>query len=232
VLLYFHGGGYVVGHPSSERPFIARIADAVGRPCFSVDYRLAPRHRFPAAVDDALSAYGGLLDEGVEPSRIVLVGDSAGGGLALALLLRVHDEELPQPGGAVLISPWLDLTHSGSTLETNSATDYLPKAAGHAASAYLGDADPRHRYASPLFADLSGLPPMLVMAGGVEMLLSDSTRFAERAVAAGVDITLHVEPDMYHVWPAILPRHPASVRAIDLAAGWIRSVVESLDATK
>lgn len=232
VLLYFHGGGYVVGRPSMERPFIARIVHAVDGRCFSVDYRLAPRHRFPAAVDDALAAYRGVVEGGADPSRIVVLGDSAGGGLALALLLRIHDEGIAQPAGGVLVSPWLDLTHSGSTVVTNAATDYLPTATGRAASAYLGDADPRDRYASPLFADLRGLPPLLVLAGGAEMLLADSTRLAERAVAAGVDITLHVEPDMYHVWPAVLPRHAASARALVLIAGWVGCVIDDSKAPR
>ena len=225
VLLYFHGGGYVVGHPSTERPFIVRVADAVRARCFSVDYRLAPRHPFPAAVDDAFDVYRGLLDEGVDPSRLVVVGDSAGGGLAAALVLRLLDEGARPPAGAVLFSPWLDLTLSGATIETNAATDYLPRPAGRAVSLYLGDADPRSRYVSPVFADLTGLPPMLVLAGGVEMLLADSTRFAARAVEAGVDVTLHIEADMYHVWPAVLPRHPTTRRTIDLVAAWVRSLV-------
>lgn len=214
----------MVGHPSTERPFIARIADAARADCFSVDYRLAPAHRFPAAVDDAVAAYRGLIDAGVSPSRIVVAGDSAGGGLAAALLVRIRDGGGPMPAGALLWSPWVDLANTATTIVTNAATDYLPMIQGHVHIDYLGAADPRHPHASPLYADLAGLPPMLVFAGGAEMILADATRLAERAAAAGVDVRLHVEPGMYHVWAAILPRHPASVAAFALAGAWVSSV--------
>ncbi len=221
-ILYFHGGGYVMGHPRMERPFIARLAVQAGVDAFSADYRLAPRHPFPAALDDAHACYRGLLADGHDPSSLVLVGDSAGGGLATALLVRLRDEGGALPCGAVLFSPWVDLANTASTIDSNAATDYLPVMAGSPALEYLGGADSANPYASPLNADLTGLPPLLVMAGGVEMILEDSTRLVSRAQEQGVETTLVIESDMYHVWPVVLPRDPASARAIETAAAWIR----------
>jgi epsilon-lactone hydrolase len=222
VLLYLHGGGYVMGSPAMERPFIASIAVAAGAAhVFSADYRLAPEHRYPAAVDDAVAAYLGMLDGGVDPARLVVVGDSAGGGLAMALLISLRDAGHPLPAGAVLFSPWVDLTNRASTLTSNAATDYLPPMVGRAAVEYLGDADPGEPTASPVRADLTGLPPMLILAGGREMILEDSTRLVERAHDHGVDAELVVEPDMFHVWPVVVPRHAASLRAIETAGHWI-----------
>lgn len=232
ILLAFHGGAYVVGSPSAERHLYASLAWAAHADCFSVDYRLAPRHRFPAPVDDAVAAYRGILDLGTDPARIVVTGDSAGGGLAAALLVRLRDEGIPLPAGAVLWSPWVDLTNSAATIRSNARTDYLPEMAGRPIVEYLGDADPRHPHASPLYADLAGLPPLLVLAGEVEMILDDAVRLVERAREAGVDASLSVEPGMYHVWPAVLPRHPASIRAIGTAADWIaRRVYGSVERT-
>lgn len=219
VILYFHGGGYVMGHPAMERPFIARLAVAAGADAFSVDYRLAPQHPFPAALDDAFAAYMGVLARGATP--IFVAGDSAGGGLATALLLRLRDEARPLPRGAVLFSPWVDLANSGSTLTSNAETDYLPQMAGRPALEYLGGVDPTHPLASPVYADLAGLPPLLVFAGGREMILEDSRRLVAGAVSAGSDAELHVEPDMYHVWPAILPEHEATRRTLDRAGEWM-----------
>lgn len=223
VLLYLHGGGYVMGSPAMERAFIAAIAVEAGAPdVFSADYRLAPEHVFPAALEDATAAYLGMLDGGVDPRRLVVVGDSAGGGLALSLLVSLRDAGHPLPAGAVLFSPWVDLTNGSDTFLSNAASDYLPAMHLRAAVEYLGEADPATPTASPLHADLSGLPPLLVLAGGREMILADSTRLAERAGSAGVDVELVVEADMFHVWPVVVPTHPASLAAIDRAARWIR----------
>jgi acetyl esterase/lipase len=228
-LLYFHGGGHVMGSPGMERPLIAELAAASRADTFSADYRLAPRHPFPAALDDAVAAYTGLLESGVNPSSIVIGGDSAGGNLAAGLLVRLRDEGRPLPAGAVLFSAWLDLTHTGESLTTNAATDYLPTPSiGHVpsrsespADVYLAGTDPTHPQASPYHAHPAGLPPLLLLAGGKEILLDDSVRFAAKAHDAGVDVTLHVEPAMYHVWPAVVPNDPASHRAILVAADWI-----------
>lgn len=220
-LLYFHGGGHVMGSPGMERPFIASLAAAARADTFSADYRLAPRHPFPAALDDAVAAYTGLLADGVAPAMLVVGGDSAGGNLAAALLVRLRDERHPLPAGAVLFSPWLDLAHTGDSLVTNAATDYLPALTADPADAYLDGAEPTDPQASPYHADPTGLPPLLLLAGGKEILLDDSVRFAAKAGEAGVDVTLHIEEDMYHVWPAVIPNEPASHRALLLAADWI-----------
>ncbi len=172
-LLYFHGGGHVMGSPGMERPFIAELTAAARTDTFSVDYRLAPRHPFPAALDDAVSAYLGLLEHGIDPARIVVGGDSAGGNLAAALLVRLRDEGRPLPAGGVLFSPWLDLAHTGATITTNAATDYLPVLTDTPAAEYLGDTPPTHPQASPFYTDPTGLPPLLLLAGGKEMLLDD-----------------------------------------------------------
>ncbi len=224
VLLYLHGGGYVTGTPAMERAFIASIALAAGAGhVFSADYRLAPRYRFPAAVDDAVAAYRGMLEGGVDPARLVVVGDSAGGGLGMALLVRLRDGGEPLPAGAVLFSPWVDLANMAATFVSNASTDYLPPMTGRAAVEYLGGADPTEPTASPIHADLTGLPPLLVLAGGREMILADSTRLVDRARAHGVDVELRIESDMFHVWPVVVPRHPASLRAVAVAGDWIRA---------
>lgn len=225
VLLYLHGGGYVMGSPAMERPFITSMAlEAGASDVFSADYRLAPKHRYPAAVEDAVSSYLGMLEGGVDPDRLVIVGDSAGGGLAMALLVSLRDAGHRLPAGAVLLSPWVDLANTASTIITHRTTDYLPAMANRPALEYLGDADPTEPTASPLYADLTGLPPLLIMAGGREMILEDATRLADRARSAGVDVTLVIEPDMYHVWPVILPRHQASTRAVRGAGEWIQTM--------
>lgn len=224
VLLYVHGGGFVIGSPGMERPFISHLAAAARADAFSVDYRLSPRHVFPAALVDVTKVYLGLLDRGIEPERIVVTGDSAGGNLAAALLVRLRDEGLPLPGAAVLLSAWLDLALTGSTVWSNAATDYLPIVDAQPALHYLGDdTDPAAPWASPLYADLNGLPPMLVVAGGREIILDDSTRFVERAWEAGVDATLYIEEDMFHAWASVVPNHPVSQRTFTIVADWIES---------
>ena len=223
VLLYIHGGGFVVGSPGMERPFIAHLVAAARADAFSVDYRLSPRHRFPAALVDVTKAYLGLLERGIEPDRIVVTGDSAGGNLAAALLVRLRDEGLPLPAAAVIFSAWLDLAVTGSTIESNARTDYVPVIDTEPARHYLGETDPTMPWASPLYADLTGLPPMLVVAGGKEIILDDSTRFVHRAWEAGVDATLYVEEDMFHAWASVVPNHPVSQRTFTIAADWIEA---------
>lgn len=223
VIFYVHGGAFVVGSPGMERPFIAHVAGAARADAFSIDYRLSPRHRFPAALDDVTKAYIGLLERGIAPERIFLAGDSAGGNLAAALLIRLRDEGLALPAGAVLFSAWLDLAATGSTIDSNAATDYFPSATSDPAEHYLGGTDPTDPRASPLYADLAGLPPMLIAAGGREIILEDSTRFADRAWEAGVEATLYVEEDMFHAWASVVPEHPVSQRTFMIVADWIES---------
>ena len=202
VVLYLHGGGYVSGSPATHRTVTARLAHAAGARLFALDYRLAPEHPFPAALEDAWAAYWWLITEQhVAPAQIVVAGDSAGGGLTLALLLALRDAGMPLPAGAVGLSPWLDLTLAGATLTANAPTDYLNADVLRAsAQMYSGAHDLREPLLSPLYAELAGLPPLLLQAGGAEMLLDDSRRFAARAQAAGVAVQLALYPHMVHVW--------------------------------
>lgn len=201
-LLYIHGGGYVVGSARTGASLADGLAGRAGLRAISIDYRLAPEAPHPAAVEDGLAAYRGLLGEGVEPDRLVLAGDSAGGGLTIATLLAARSAGLPQPAAAVLFSPWTDLTLSGGTIETKVDADPLFDRAALAwfAGRYLGDADPTDPLVSPAFADLAGLPPLLIQVGSREVLLDDSVRLAARAAEADVDVTLEVGAELPHVF--------------------------------
>ena len=219
VVLYLHGGGYVIGSPRSHRHLAAAIAAASGAGALLVDYRLAPEDPFPAAVDDAVAAYRWLLEQGTSPDRVVIAGDSAGGGLTVATLLALRDARVPLPAGGVCISPWVDLTCSAGSYETKAAVDPIVGRAGveEMARAYLGTADPRTPLASPLFADLRGLPPLFIHVGSDEVLLDDAVGLAGRAKAAGVEATVEVWDRMIHVWHWFLPmldEAPAAVEAI------------------
>ncbi len=229
-LLYFHGGGYYFCSPATHRPLVfALTAKRAGARSFSVDYRLAPEAPFPAAHEDALAAYAALLEAGVDPATIVLGGDSAGGGLALALLVALRDRGTPLPAGAVLFSPWTDLAATGETLRSNDGADpmFAGAALGRAARLYIGDASPTDPYLSPLYADPAGLPPLLIQAGSTEVLLDDSRRFAERARAAGVEVDLQVWPRMPHVWQMAVPFMPEARRALDDAAAFVRGAASA-----
>ena len=223
-LLYFHGGAYCVGSVATHRGLVGRLALAISANALSLNYRLAPEHPFPAAIDDAVAAYRALVMSGVSPSRIVLAGDSAGGGVTIATLLALRDAGDRLPATAVCISSWLDLGGSGESTETRAAEDPMLNAPGlhRYAGMYLAGKDPRTPLASPLFADLRGLPPMLVHVGTAEILLDDSTRFAERARAAGVDVTLEIWPGMIHVFHAFAPGLAEAVRAIARIGDYVR----------
>lgn len=203
-LLYLHGGGYCIGSLHSHRQLAADLSRAAGLRVLLLDYRLAPEHPFPAAIEDATAAYRFLLDGGADPRALAIAGDSAGGGLTAATLLALRDAELPLPAAAALLSPWLDLTLSGGSMTTRAVADPMVQRDGlqRMAEAYLAGADPRAPLASPLFAELRHLPPLLVQVGTAETLLDDATRFAARARAAGVEVTLEVWDDMVHVWQA------------------------------
>jgi phosphinothricin tripeptide acetyl hydrolase len=225
-LLYLHGGGYVIGSPRSHRHLAEAIARAAGVGCLLPDYRLAPEHPFPAALDDALAAYRWLVeDKQIAPSRIAVGGDSAGGGLTAATLVAIREARLPLPGAGICISPWTDLTCSAPSYQTKAATDPLVALPGITVMArnYLGAADPRSPLASPLFADLRGLPPLLIHVGSEEVLLDDATRLAERARAAGVPVTLEVWEQMIHVWHWFLPWLDEAQSAVDKIGGFLRS---------
>ncbi len=223
VLLYFHGGGYVFGGPDSHRDLAWRLAREAGLRVLVVDYRLAPEHTFPAAVEDATTSYRFLLDNGYEAQNIVIGGDSAGGGLATALLVNLKNLGLPQPAKAVLISPWVDLAQTGQSMVDNAdvdamlSADALTKMAAH----YLGGRDPRAPLASPLYADLSELPPVMVLVGSTEVLLNDATRLTEKIEAAGGQVELTVWPKMPHVFPLLAARIPEGKKAISDIARFI-----------
>jgi epsilon-lactone hydrolase len=225
-LLYLHGGGYVIGSPRSHRHLAEAIARAAGVGCLLPDYRLAPEHPFPAAVDDALAAYRWLVEEGrIAPGQIAVGGDSAGGGLTAATLVAIRDAGLPLPGAGVCISPWTDLTCSAPSYQTKAAADPLVALPGITvmASNYLGGTDPRTPLASPLFADLRGLPPLLIHVGSEEVLLDDASGLAERARAAGIPVTFEVWESMIHVWHWFLPWLDEAQAAVDKIGGFVRS---------
>jgi acetyl esterase/lipase len=223
VLLYLHGGAYQIGSPGTLRHMVALLSGAARARVLSVDYRLAPEHPFPAAVDDAVAAYRWLLASGTDRGVLALAGDSAGGGLALASLVALRDAGEPMPAAAVVMSPWTDLALTGESLRTRADVDVLIKPGGMAetAQAYLAGQDPRHPYASPLYADLHGLPPMLIHVGDAEVILDDSTRLAARARAHGVDVTLEVWDEMPHVWHAFAGMLPEADQAIERIGSWL-----------
>ena len=215
--LFLHGGGYYRGSAAATRATAARISAATKARVLSIDYRLAPEHPYPAAIDDAHSAYHWLLAAGADPSRTFVGGISAGGGLTLALLLRLRDAGEPLPAGAIPMSPWTDLTQSGKSFEINAATDpiickaYLDRMA----ALYLGDADAKTPYASPLHGDLTKLPPLLIQVGSAETLLDDSTEFVRKAGNAKVDVVYEVWPEMFHGWHSSAHILDDAQRAID-----------------
>jgi monoterpene epsilon-lactone hydrolase len=225
VVLYLHGGGYVIGSPRSHRHLAAAIASAAGASALLLDYRLAPEHPFPAAVEDATAAYRWLLDQAIAPEHIVIAGDSAGGGLTVATLLALREARVPLPAGGVCISPWVDLTCSGASYATKAAADPIVRRAGveEMARAYLGATPPRTPLASPLFADLRGLPPLLIHVGSDEVLLDDAVQLAERAKAAGVDTTLEIYDRMIHVWHWFLPMLDEAQTAVEAIGRFVRS---------
>jgi epsilon-lactone hydrolase len=225
VILYFHGGGYVSGNCFTHRPSVAKLVMGAGVQALLFEYRLAPEHPFPAALDDAVSAYNWLLAQGTLPSDVVFMGDSAGGGLALATLVALRDQGMPLPSAAVALSPWTDLKGTGESLMTNAKSDpFTPRESWTVFSHYyVGDNDPCHPWISPLYADLRGLPPMQIYAGGAEVLLDDSTRFAEKAAAAGVDVTLHVGEGMFHCYPVFGSFLPEGKQAMAEICGTIKT---------
>jgi len=225
VVLYLHGGGYVIGSPRSHRHLAAAIAGAASASALLLDYRLAPEHPYPAAVEDATSAYRWLLDQAIAPDHIVIAGDSAGGGLTVATLLALREARVPLPAGGVCISPWVDLTCGGASYATKADADPIVRRAGveEMARAYLGATPPRTPLASPLFADLRGLPPLLIHVGSDEVLLDDAVQLAERARAAGVDATLEIYERMIHVWHWFLPMLEEAETAVEAIGRFVRS---------
>jgi len=202
VLFYLHGGGYLLGSSLAYRSLFSELARASGARGLALDYRLAPENPFPAAVDDAVSGYRALLSQGIAPGSIAIAGDSAGGGLTVAMLVAARDAGLPMPAAAIAISPWVDMEGTGATMASKAADDpsLNREVILGMASAYLNGASPRAPLASPLYANLAGLPPLLIQVGSVEVLLDDATRLAARAGEANVAVQLEVWPRMPHVW--------------------------------
>lgn len=224
VLLFFHGGAYNAGSPRTHRKLTALLAQATGARVLVPDYRLAPEHPFPAAVKDALLAFGWLLTEGYEASDIVVGGDSAGGGLALSMLLALREAGAQMPRAAVLMAPWTDLSASSPSYERLWQNDPVidPQRLREAGSWYAGRRNPRDPMASPLFAELGGLPPMLIHVGGGEVMLDDSTRFADAAAAAGCRVTLKIWPELWHVFHNAAPEVPEASEAIAEIGQFVR----------
>jgi monoterpene epsilon-lactone hydrolase len=215
-ILFLHGGGFIAGSPSLYRQLTWRIASAARASVVSLDYRLAPEHPFPAALDDAVAAYRWLLAQGAAPQRVAVMGDSAGGGLALSLLLRLRDEGVPLPAAAVALSPWTDLAMTGRSFTANALADPLLSAeqARRFVGYYLDGADPRSPYASPLYGEPAGLPPTIIQVGSDEVLRDDAVRMAERMRAAGCRVELEIWPRMPHVWHLFAPVMPEAHHAI------------------
>jgi acetyl esterase/lipase len=223
-MLYFHGGGFRIGSVASHRDLAARIADASGCRVLTINYRLAPEHRFPAALDDALIAYRYLRDQGLRPADIAFAGDSAGGNLVLSAMLAGRDRGLPLPAAGALMSPWTDLTAAGTSYASRAEADPIHQRAMILALAknYLGkDGDPRDPLASPLYADLAGLPPLLVQVGDRETVRDDATELAAKAKAAGVDVELQIWDGMIHVFQ-MFPEIPQAGEAIASLAKFLR----------
>jgi len=229
VLYYLHGGGYSIGSLTSHGDFIIRLARATGVTGFAVDYRLAPEHPFPAQLHDALEGYQYLLEQGFEPSQIVIGGESAGGGLTLSTLVALRDRDLPLPAAAVVISPWLDLEGLGPSMQSNEPYDYLNQKVLRAFAANFVTPDQlREPLAAPLYADLTGLPPILIHAGGAEVLVDDSRRLAERLQDAGTPHQLVVFDDMIHAWHIFAPLLKEGQHAIDQAGAFLRRHLPTL----
>ncbi len=226
-LFYLHGGGYNIGSLNTHRDMVSRLARAAEARALSVEYRLAPEHPHPAALEDSAAAYRGLLSQGADPSRIVVGGDSAGGGLTIATLIALRDASVPPPAAAVCLSPWTDLAATGESMTTKADVDPIVAEQGIKvmASNYAAGADLREPLISPLYADLEGLPPMLIQVGTAEVLLDDSTRFVDRARDAGVHIVFEPWEDMIHVWQFFAAMLPEGQQAIDRIGEYIKEQI-------
>ena len=223
VVLYFHGGVYALGDAASSADLASQIGRRIRAKVISVDYRLAPEHPYPAATDDALAAYEGLLQSGTKPSDIVLAGDSAGGGLAVATMVSARDHGLPLPAAAYLLSPYVDLTLSGSTIDSKHEVDPLLSHESLQARVpdYTAGQDAALGLISPIFADLSGLPPLIIQVGTYEVLLDDAVRLTRQAATANVEVTLDITPEVTHVFQSFYPMLDEAVAALDRAGQFL-----------
>jgi monoterpene epsilon-lactone hydrolase len=216
-LLYLHGGGYIIGSIESYRNMVSQLASAAQCRALIIEYRLAPEDKFPCAVKDALTSYRWLLSQGYDPKNIAIAGDSAGGGLTAVTLVSLRDAGDPLPAAAMLLSPWTDLEGAGESFKTVGWRDPMlnKRIALKMAALYLGDADPRDPLASPIYADLKGLPPLLIHVGTCELLLDDARRLAKRADEDGVSVELDICDGMFHVWQFFSPLVSESKEAIE-----------------
>ncbi len=223
-VLYLHGGGYVIGSPRTHRELARRISAASGAQVLVIDYRLAPENPFPAPVEDAVSAYRWLLDEGYASERLSVAGDSAGGGLTVATLVSVRDQGLPSPACGVCLSPWVDMEGIGDSMTSRADRDPMVQREGLVGMAglYLADADPRTPLAAPLYANLEGLPPLLIQVGASETLFDDAVRLTENARAAGVETIFEEWENMIHVWHIFAPMLDEGQKAIERMAEFMR----------
>ncbi|SFM38545.1 alpha/beta hydrolase [Marinobacter zhejiangensis] len=220
-VLYFHGGAYIIGSPQTHQGLTGHLAKASGAVVYTPDYRLAPENPYPAALDDAVATYRALLDQGYQPEHIAIAGDSAGGGLTLALAMRLRDEQLPQPTSLTLFSPWTDLTHS--ELAAPASEPVIPQAwIDKAASLYRGNEPLTSPYISPIYGDLSGLPPMLIQVGSEEILLNDSERLAAKARRQGAQVQLEVYNSLWHVFQVHAGQLARATDAVQTAGEHIR----------
>lgn len=224
VILWIHGGGYIAGSCSDHRNHVAKFVQGSGIGALQYEYRLAPEYPFPAALEDTLTVYDWLLTQGILPANIVFAGDSAGGGLCFATLLALKEQGLPLPAAAVALSPWTDLKCTGESYHINADKCMSPYNMWNVCSKYYaGDNNPGLPLISPLYGDLSGLPPLLIYASEDEILRDDSIKFAEKAKTAGVDVHLHVEEGMIHCYPALPAFIPEARRAREEICEFIRS---------
>ena len=225
VILYLHGGGYVLGSPASHRDMVGAIADAAQARAFMVDYRLAPETAFPGAVDDAVAAYKGLLENGEKAEKIIIAGDSAGGGMTMATLIALRDEGIELPAAAVCISPWADLTFTGDSMIVKDKVDAMLSRGSLSwfADQYLAGQDPTQPLASPIFGDLQGLPPLLIHVGSEEVLLDDAIRLNKVAKKAGMDVTLEVWNGQMHVWHLMSAIVPEGKHAIQVIGTFVKT---------
>jgi epsilon-lactone hydrolase len=226
-ILYLHGGGYVIGSLVSHRHMVSEIGRSARVRTLALDYRLAPEHPFPAPVEDTVAGYRFLLSQGVAPGRIALAGDSAGGGLVAAALVAIREAGLPQPACGWCISPWVDMEAIGDSMVDKAATDpgVQKEPLLELAAAYLGGADPRSPLAAPIYADLTGIAPLLIQVGSVETLLDDAVRLARVAGAADVFVDLQIWPEMIHVWHMFHPELSIGRRAIEVGGDFVRSMM-------
>jgi len=223
-IFYLHGGGYIFGSAKSHRALTFALAEQAEANVFSLDYRLAPEHPAPAAADDAVAAYQWLLAQGVDPAKLTIAGDSAGGGLTLALAYGIKTRGLPMPAGLVVFSPWTDLAVTGASIDENGESDALfkPEYIRDGVHRILQGADPKAPLISPLYADVAGFPPTLIFASEAEVLRDDGLRMAERLKGANVETTLITEKKMPHVWPLFIGAFPEAKKGVAQAAAFIR----------